>query len=101
MSEIVSPDEIQKAVGGAERDYWLHIGYANTPLDRFYIMHAHTCLSQYTDLRECPYSKALDKQGISADWWEDWYNRPVYLALSHKGFVVPSHNYVRDSDENN
>jgi hypothetical protein len=69
MTKQVPADDIEKIVG-VPRHPVVHWGKAVSKDQRVYILHSEHCVQQYADLRECPYSLALD-QGIDLDDWEE------------------------------
>lgn len=81
MSELVSADEIETIVG-AERHESLHLGRAVSAEQVVYLLHPHDCLNSFEDLRDCPYSRALDR-GIDPDGWVE--DAPVMLGLETDG----------------
>ena len=60
MSDLVDPAIIE-AVVGTKRSKTLHYGIAMSDTGLFYILHSELCLSLHDDLRDCPFSIALDK----------------------------------------
>lgn len=79
MTELVPTHEIE-AIVGARRRADLHIGRAVSAERQFYILHSHQCLSSTTDLRDCRFSRALDKRGVS-DIWGLYRDEPMVLAV--------------------
>ncbi|OZC88338.1 hypothetical protein CH282_09420 [Rhodococcus sp. 06-418-1B] len=80
MSDIVPADDIEKIVG-APRHHKHHYGRAVSEEQRMYILHSQRCLATYQDLRQCPYSIAMDR-GIDVDyWWLGCEDMPVVLAI--------------------
>lgn len=77
MSELVPPEEIEGIVG-AERHPFLHIGRAVSAEGRTYILHSQLCVNSGRDLRDCSYSKALDRGVRQRDLIED---APVHLII--------------------
>jgi hypothetical protein len=67
MSEIVPADEIEKIVG-VHRHMTRHVGRAVEAEQTVYILHSHECKDSGIDLRECPFSLALD-EGINPPQW--------------------------------
>ena len=53
---------------GAERDPYCHIARADSERQVVTILHSHACLNSYEDLRECPFSRSLDRGIVEADW---------------------------------
>ena len=82
MTNLVNPDHIEEIVG-VPRDEGAHIGIARTSDMTFYIMHSKQCVRMFEDLRECPFSKALDK-GFTYPH-DVIENKPTHLGISHFG----------------
>lgn len=70
MTQLVDPDEIEKIVG-VKRKSFRHVALAKSDERRVYLLHSYVCLAQYTDPRDCRFSKALDRGVDPADWVED------------------------------
>lgn len=88
MSDIVPAEDIERIVG-MERHPTEHWGRAVSAEQRVYILHSRECLDSGRDLRECPYSLALDNGIDPFDWTEDV---PVSLWLDEqddKTWLVP------------
>lgn len=79
MSDCVDSDRIENIVG-AERQPWLHLGRAVSAEQRVYILHSGYCLETVPDLRECPFSLALDRGIDLKEWVED-----ETVVLARKG----------------
>lgn len=79
MSDLVPADRIEGIVG-APRHTTLHLGRVVTAEQTAFILHSKACLDSGIDLRECEYSRALDR-GIKADAWAAHENRTVALAV--------------------
>lgn len=79
MSEL-EPAETIEAKVGATRHAVDHIGRAVSAEQRVYILHSERCKAKYADLRECPYSLALDR-GINVADWEGHEDQPVKLWI--------------------
>ena len=64
MSDRVPADTIEATVGARRhpREHIIRGDYTN---GRAYILHSAECLQRYADLRNCPWSLALDR----ADVW--------------------------------
>lgn len=56
---------------GAPRHPFLHLGRAISAEQTVYILHPTSCLAVHSDLRTCPYSRALDRGINVLDWTED------------------------------
>lgn len=98
MTDLVPADEIEQIVG-ARRHSHQHLGRAVSAAQKIYILHSEQCRDSGIDLRECPYSIALDR-GIDLDWWHKHQDRAVVLAPYHERLVpvVPAwlHDFVTD-----
>lgn len=84
MTEKVDPQRIEQLVG-ARRHPAQHRGRWDTSAGQIYILHSGYCLMAFKDLRQCPYSIALDE--LVRDWsegsrWDDYPDRPVALYIS-------------------
>jgi len=77
MSNLVPADRIE-AIVGAVRHPTDHIGRAVSAEETVYILHSQECRDSGVDLRECPYSLALDFGVDLSGWVEDV---PVRLAF--------------------
>jgi len=77
MSDLVPADRIE-AIVGAVRHPTGHIGRAVSAEGTVYILHSQECRDSGVDLRECPYSLALDFGIDPGGWVED---APVRLAF--------------------
>lgn len=85
VSDLVPPDRIEDIVG-AKRHEEQHLARAVSAEQRVYILHSETCRRDTPDLRECPYSLALDR-GIDPNDWRGFEDRPVVLAIAHDQLV--------------
>ena len=85
MSDLVPVDEIETIVG-AKRHPIRHIGRAVSAEQQvyMYILHSAACRADHDagvrDLRECPYSRALDA-GIDLARWDEYQDMPVVLGF--------------------
>lgn len=79
MTEL-APADIERIVG-ARRHPVYHYGRAVSAEQVVYILHSQDCLDSGRDLRQCRYSKALDR-GINTDEWAGLEDTPVRLWLS-------------------
>lgn len=84
MSNLVPADQIE-AIVGAARHPSEHIGRAVSVEQQVYILHSRECKESGIDLRDCPYSVALDL-GIDSEEWP--VDQPVRLRVVD-GFLVP------------
>jgi hypothetical protein len=96
MSELVDPSEIETIVG-ATRHPTDHIGRADSSTQTVYILHSQECRDSGIDLRECPFSIALDR-GIE-EWfpWTGWrrlQDQPVRLELA-RDYLMPAFDEYR------
>ncbi|GAB3988819.1 hypothetical protein [Nocardioides marmoraquaticus] len=79
MTNLVPAEDIQRIVG-ARRHPLFHLGRAASDGETVYILHSKLCRDFGIDLRDCPFSLALD-EGIDLlgdDWTEDV---PLGLAI--------------------
>lgn len=60
-------EDIERIVGTARHEH-LHVARAVSSEQQVYILHSRACLTIRPDLRECPWSLALD-EGIDLDEW--------------------------------
>lgn len=89
MTDLVPADQIERIVG-ADRHPSYHITRAVSAEQTVYILHSQKCLTDYPDLRDCPFSLALNK-GIDEYHWSDMEDRPVRVMI-RDGKLVPVHN---------
>jgi membrane carboxypeptidase/penicillin-binding protein len=80
----VPTDQIE-AIVGATRHATDHIGRAVSAEETVYILHSQECRDSGVDLRECPYSSALDEGIDPSTWVED---APVRLAIVDGRLVI-------------
>ena len=87
MSDKVDPMTIEAFVG-VKRHATEHWGKAYSATDRMYVLHSEECRAAYDDLRECPYSLALDKAAAEGAM-EGWvtFDEPTRLAIRN-GYLV-------------
>lgn len=91
MSDLVPGDQIEQIVG-APRHPTEHIGRAVSAEQVVYVLHSQACLDSGIDLRECPYSVALDKGIEDRVPWASWRrvpDCPVKLHVHYDGWLVP------------
>ena len=79
MSALVPPTEIEGIVG-AQRDRTTHLGRAISAEEVVYVLHSQECLDSGADLRECPFSLALDL-GINPRRWKHFLDQTVGLVI--------------------
>jgi hypothetical protein len=75
------PSETIEGIVGARRHPTEHLGRAVSKEQTVYVLHSEQCRDSGTDLRECPFSLALDS-GIDDGYWEGAEDRPVRLAIT-------------------
>ena len=90
MTERVPADEIENIVG-RKRSVKDHYARAVSAEQTVYILHSRECLDMNADLRECPWSLALDR-GIDLDEWVEDVPLTVYVR---SGRLLPSPAEVR------
>lgn len=83
MTDHVDPTEVETIVR-ARRHPFRHVGRADGADQRVYVLHSEECRAQFDDLRECPYSRALDN-GIDPREWPDG---PTWLGIGD-GHLIP------------
>lgn len=79
MTELVPTDQIERIVGARRHDHQ-HLGRAVSAEQKVYILHSAKCRDSGIDLRECEWSRALDR-GIDPADWARFEDRPVVLAV--------------------
>lgn len=91
MAELVDPQSVEAIVGVARHETEHH-GRAVSAEQQVYVLHSQACRDSTPDLRDCPYSVALDR-GIEhpAAWasWRRLLDRPVVLHIRYDGRLVP------------
>lgn len=70
MADLVPTEDIERIVG-AERHKTVHIARAVSAEQTVYILHSRDCLASGRDLRDCPFSRALDNGIRQSEWVED------------------------------
>lgn len=83
MTERVPAGEIERIVG-RKRDPLHHWARAVSAEQTVYILHSEACRLLNNDLRDCPYSRALDTGIDEADWTQDV---PVRIRIKHGRLV--------------
>jgi hypothetical protein len=86
MSELVRGIE---SIVGVPRHAVEHIGIAVSSSTTMYIMHSKACVDSGIDLRDCPYSVALDTYGIDEAEWGGYEDKPVVLTLLDDYILAP------------
>lgn len=87
MTAHVSPDEIERIVG-AQRHATRHFARAVTDEGVVYILHSALCKSSTPDLRECPFSLALDN-GIDGNDWDGHEDKAVRVSINRDCRLIP------------
>lgn len=109
MTELVDPEVIESVVGMTRHDT-IHFGRAVTTDERFYILHSRECRDDTADVRDCPFSLALD-HGIMGVPGVDWATDTLLVlsiandklttyqswVLQDRGVFYP---FVEDEDAN-
>lgn len=85
MSQLVPPEDIETIVG-VNRHHSQHWGRAVSKERTVYILHSQECHDTGDDLRQCPYSLAMDNGINTDDWVEDL---PVQLEIV-MGLLLPT-----------
>ncbi|MDQ6524309.1 hypothetical protein RB608_11890 [Nocardioides sp. LHD-245] len=86
MADLVDPAEIETIVG-ARRHAHQHLGRAASAEQTVYVLHSQRCKDSGIDLRDCPFSIALDL-GIDPEDWRGYMDRAVVLA-TRRGRLFP------------
>lgn len=84
MSDLVDASDIERIVG-VPRHTREHFARAVSAEKTVYILHSHECRDSGIDLRDCPWSLALDRGIDIAEWVED---QPVRVRV-RAGRLVP------------
>lgn len=90
MSEQVPADQIETIVG-VQRDAMEHYGRSVSSERTVYILHSQECKDSTPDLRECPFSVALDRGIEDLIPWAEWrwvLDQPVPLEIA-LGYLMP------------
>lgn len=85
MSDLVDSAQIEQIVG-VPRHRTEHWARAVSTEQTVYILHSRECLTSGVDLRECLFSRALDK-GIDVGRWVE--DVPVHVHVN-AGRLVPA-----------
>lgn len=88
MTSLVPSTEIERLVG-AKRQATAHVGRIKTTDDVMHILHSQECKDSGIDLRDCPYSKALDHGLFNIPAWKGFYDMPVTLRLDKNNQLNP------------
>lgn len=96
MSELADPKRIEAVVGVKRAS--VHVARIVTTEERLYILHSHACVVQRRDLRECPYSLALDK-GIDPEVWVGHHDVPICITIGFDGRLRPISGWIEEYHE--
>lgn len=80
--QLENPADIENLVA-AKRHPTKHLGRLDSDTETIYILHSNECVNTFPDLRDCRYSRALERS--SSPRWEDARDRPVVLAIVTHG----------------
>lgn len=94
MSNLVPTEQIEQIVG-ARRHSHQHLGRALSAEQTVYVLHSEKCRGSGIDLRECPYSKALDN-GIDMDRWHQYQDRAVVVSPFHDRLIPLTPDWLAD-----
>lgn len=98
MTERVPADEIENIVG-RKRSVKDHYARAVSAEQTVYILHSRECLATHADLRECPWSLALDRGIDLSEWVEDvpseWVEDVPLTVYVRSRRLMPSPAQVR------
>jgi len=86
MTDLVDKSKIESIVG-VKRSDRLH--YGRKIGSTIYILHSGICEKNYDDLRDCPFSYALDY--ISYQNWDSFEQDRTYVLGIHNGSLT----YIR------
>jgi hypothetical protein len=96
VSELADPKRIESIVGVKRAS--VHVARIVTTEERLYILHTHACVAKRPDLRECPFSLALDK-GIDPEVWIGHYDVPICITIGPDGRLIPASGWVEEHRE--
>lgn len=85
MSERVDQTKIEGIVG-VKRDPRLHYARIVSAEQMIYILHSQECRDSTPDLRECPFSEAMDRGIEVSEWIRD---APVLVEIDEGGVLRP------------
>ncbi|WP_152185604.1 hypothetical protein [Segeticoccus rhizosphaerae] len=87
MSDLVDGCDIERIVG-TKRHAWRHYARADSKDRTVYLLHSQECLDRGRDLRECPFSLALD-EGVDEFVWAGVEDQPVRVTTNINGLLIP------------
>ncbi len=87
MSDLVDAKLIEQIVG-IQRHPTRHYARAVSDEQTVYILHSQHCRDSGRDLRECPYSLALDR-GIHEKHWSGHEDEAVRVTINRSGCLIP------------
>ena len=85
MTDRVPAGRVARIMG-APRHATKHLAKAVSAERVVYILHSQECLTMFDDLRDCPFSLALDTGVDVAEWVE---NQPAEVAIED-GRLIPT-----------
>jgi hypothetical protein len=100
VSDAVPADEIESIVG-IERHPTEHYARAISAEGRVYVLHSQACKDSTPDLRDCPYSVALDRGIESFIPWSGWrraQDRAVRVEV-FQGWLIPERAALTSTEE--
>ena len=83
MTNLVPAEHIERIVG-ARRHPTEHQGRSVSAEQTMYILHSQECRDSGIDLRECPFSRALDL-GLNEARWRYYADKAVTLRITDAG----------------
>ena len=86
-TDLVDPDKIEQIVGIKRHVGW-HYARVVSDEQTVYILHSQECRDSGRDLRECPYSLALDR-GIHEKHWSGHEDEAVRVTINRSGRLIP------------
>lgn len=87
MTDVVPAEEIERIVG-THRHATRHYARAVSVEQTVYILHSSMCKATVPDLRECPFSLALDN-GIDERDWGGHENKAVRVTINRDSRLIP------------
>lgn len=98
MADLVPADRIEQIVG-AQRHPTKHMARAVSAEQTVYILHSQECRDTTPDLRDCPFSIALDRGIEHHIPWSGWRRVPdrAVRVEVFRGWLVPDLMAMRDA----